>query len=222
MDFTINTAALRACANTMAVKDIRYYLNGVSLRIKAGARTGMVCATNGHILFACQTPVTFFAPDGNLMGEHDTATPAIDLIIPDVIVKAIIKSKAATLTFKCMGGVSDTAPQGQYQIQDGATNPTFTPIDGKFPDYARVIPEKLADNDTAQFNPEYVLSLQKAFAALRDRKLKNYIPALLHSHGTGIVTDGYNDAIGVIMPVRNESCDGYNANNTFKFNRDFL
>lgn len=96
--------------------------------------------TNGSILFACRT-------------EYETTdTPQngpYELIIPADVVKTISK-KAKTV-------VLESLSDGRYMLE----SKVFSAVDGKFPDYRRVIPQECT-GETAQFDPVLLASATAA------------------------------------------------------------
>lgn len=79
MKVTLPTAALAAVAPFMAVRDVRYYLNG--LRIETDEQTVRCIATDGHALAVCRV----IQPDA----DH----PRKAVILPSSLVAQLIKHK---------------------------------------------------------------------------------------------------------------------------------
>jgi DNA polymerase III subunit beta len=104
----------------MAVQDIRFYLNGTLLSVGAGKLT--VVATDGHRL-----SYTFEA----LPGSEAKA----DVIIPRKSVQELIK-----LLQPVDDPVKVTLHGNQVRFEFGSIDLITKVIDGKFPDYQRVIP----------------------------------------------------------------------------------
>jgi DNA polymerase-3 subunit beta len=79
----------------------------------------------------------------------------------------------------------------------GGASVNFTAVDGKYPDYVRVIPDKVT-GETAQFNPDYVADFKKAY------KLLNAKTFHIHhnGHGGAVVDFGLANFLGVMMPLR--------------------
>lgn len=182
---TIDAQFVRAAQACQASKDVRYYLQGIYL-----AQDGRIAGTNGHVLFC---------------GEHGAqwqhGAPEKDLIIA---IDGNIPASAETVTFYLPG---DGETEGLCKT-DNKKAFTFSLIDGKYPDIARVIPEK----QRAQFsngivlNPEYLALLPKVFGKRKDGVALHhggtYEPALftLNANATG---DAFTDtALFVIMPIK--------------------
>jgi DNA polymerase III subunit beta len=114
---------LERVAFSMAVQDVRYYLNGALLEL---TKTKMRCvATDGHRLALCEAAVE--------AGQDDK-----QILLPRKAVSELIK----LLSYSDQKiGVDVGAGFCRFRI--GETALTTKLIDGKFPDYERVIPRNL-------------------------------------------------------------------------------
>ena len=184
IQFSIPQSAIKAVAYAMGVKDIRYYLNGMLMQHN-GQETRLV-ATDGSRLHACIVK----HKDAELLPE------VIEAIIPDSLVKTILKAKA-----RCRGtwGIQITIDGTRIQADlfDG-TSASATAIDGKFPDYQRVIPTEFS-GVVAQYNPEYLVDAELgAQAWLESGKAT---PCFCHNGDSagGIALDGF---VAIVMPRR--------------------
>lgn len=137
ISFSIAPATLRQCidrtAFSMAQQDVRYYLNGMLFEL--GENRLRTVATDGHRLALC---------DAEVPGLHEKA-------------QVILPRKGVMELGRMLGDAS-----GEVQIQVGqnhvriiAGDITFTSklVDGKFPEYERVVPRNSqrkvdADRDT--------------------------------------------------------------------------
>lgn len=176
MNFEIKKLAwLKAVMLAAAKKDVRYHLNGVMVR------NGEVAATNGHMV---------------LIIKSDDIKTDDEYIIDNETLKMIVtahKSIKGDNRVEVINGMTVTGKSG-VQI---------TPVDGKFPDINRVIPQK-PSGEIAHFNAEYLLACQKANEEFLGRK--NVYIKLQHNGQAGAKfesddEDG-NKLIGVVMPVR--------------------
>lgn len=164
--------SLKAMAILASKQDIRYYLNGVLVESN-GEHTRLV-ATDGHLLGIFQISET----------AHEDR--AFSIIIPNEIIAKLDKQNNF---LSCIDGKWDI---------DGIS---FTPVDGKFPDYMRVLPAKPASGETAQFNPELINRFAKCSKLLMGSKY----PAIAHNGQSSALVDiGIEKFIGVVMPMRNE------------------
>lgn len=164
--------SLKAMAILASKQDIRYYLNGVLVE-STGAYTRLV-ATDGHLLGVFQISET----------AHEDKS--FSIIIPNEIIAKLDKQDNF---LSCV--------DGKWNI-DGIS---FTPVEGKYPDYMRVLPVKPASGETAQFNPELINRFAKCSKLLNGTKY----PVIAHNGGSSALIDlGLDCFIGVVMPMRNE------------------
>lgn len=126
VSFTIDQAGLRRLidrtAFAMAQQDVRYYLNGMLLEVSQNCLRAV--ATDGHRLAMCSTE-----GDINQQEKHQVIVPR----------KGILEM-ARLLT---EGGESVHITLGASHIRARTGDFMFTSklVDGKFPDYERVIPK---------------------------------------------------------------------------------
>lgn len=193
-----------------AVNDARYYLNGVFIEAHP-VKGAIIVATDGHTL-------------GLL---HDPDGWVAEPIIVGNITKQLISACSVKGSEKRM-----TVPKLLYISQSGAVvssdhevkdliNP-FAPqslhmskiqiIDGKFPDYRRVIGMKREETDTAFpcVNSAYLARLSAVAKLLIDTK---------YGHGVALMSSGRNAKViarftacelehrflGLLMPVRTDA-----------------
>jgi DNA polymerase III sliding clamp (beta) subunit (PCNA family) len=209
---TINANALRAALHCVAdKKDPRYYLQGVFVKIKRGS-TGdhpraLVAGTNGHILFVGLSEVDTVGAVEDLNAWFDQS-----MIIPIDVIKALDK-RAQIVQLAQID--ADTFRLG---------NMVFTPIDGAYPDIARVIParEQLGrqEQTPAVYNPDYLARANKAMQTYYQSKPDTTFPLAQFGDSAGIVHAGENCAQVVIMPIRANGMQG--SDNLQSFNRDYL
>jgi DNA polymerase III sliding clamp (beta) subunit (PCNA family) len=196
MKISIQASAIRAATICAAKKDIRYYLVGVHIKV---AHTGFasVIGTNGHIMFAGRATIE------NLEGQQSAAWT---MTIPLETCKKI--SKKADIV------ILESLPDGNYLI-DGIR---FAPIDGRFPDHTRVITrlDQVTGNDTpSQFNYEYLIQGNDALNAYYGGKNKVYA-LVQRGNDAGLMHNGENTAVVVIMPMRVKDIGNYQGfNDTF-------
>lgn len=164
--------SLKAMSLLASKQDIRYYLNGVL--VESTSEHTRLVATDGHLLGVFQTSET---------AHNDEA---FSIIIPNEIIAKLDKQDNF---LSCV--------DGKWNI-DGIS---FTPVDGKFPDYMRVLPVKPASGETAQFNHEFITRFAKCSKLLNGTKY----PVIAHNGNSSALVDlGLDRFIGVVMPMRNE------------------
>lgn len=185
---------LKAAHIASAVKDIRYYLCGVLVEFRAQTDVGdvkaVVVGTDGHMLFAAHTIVN---RDDESEDVPDVGT---QIIIPSEVVKAC-KLRHKSNPFVTLKQISAT----QWQLGDTL----FTPIDGKFLDYRRVIPSynmvAATPQAPAYYQPEL---LTRALSALRTHRSAPKLTPDLYQRGSDVAVmhDGASDCVVAIMPCR--------------------
>lgn len=138
MELNIKTASIAAACFCAATKDVRYYLNGIHIKSEMGVVT--VQSTNGIMGFED--------------GWQDQEAPELSLIIPLEIAKDIGKVKTPKVT------ITGPDEAGRYTCGDRV----FKPVDGRFPDMARVMVERNPANDylKADYDFEQLYICQKA------------------------------------------------------------
>ena len=188
MKITLKTSVLRAALLCSAKKDIRYYLQGICISFNH-PEIAMVCGTNGHILFAGQCPIDVIeAPEAY----------GFEIIVPGDVIKGLDKK-----TDVVMLETIDAMPKGHYVLG----NTRFQAIDARFPDVSRVIPSRDAFSElkVSYFKPEYLCTANEALAMFYgDRKDKCYSLAQ-RGDASGVVHNERNDALVVVMPMRNDA-----------------
>jgi DNA polymerase-3 subunit beta len=181
MLLTIKTNELKALLICAAKNDIRYYLNGVHFE---STPHGIIAAsTDGHRLLCINLP--------NEQAE------GIKALIPRALIEAAIKTKAPTIDVMIEGANVTLSSMGQ--------NVSGSITDGVFPDYRRVIPEKVSGIQGNEFNNEYLVDFDKIGKLVDGGKasvLQNDVgmSALVHFDNQNV--------IGVIMPLRHEAPKG--------------
>ena len=176
MNFEIPKLAwIKAVMLAAAKNDIRYYLNGVMVR------NGEMAATNGHMV---------------LMVKSESIKSDGEYIIDNGTLKMLLTAHKGIKGDTRIEVVDSVAITGNSKI-------SITPVDGKFPDVNRVIPQE-PSGEIAHFNAEYLLACQKANGEFLGGKY--HWVKLQHNGQAGAKfesedEDG-NKLIGVVMPVR--------------------
>ena len=198
--YTIPRDAIRAVACCAAKKDRRHYLNGVLIEVSATG-AGRVVATDGHILGVMRF-------DSDRVVDEDRGPEIlapISLIVP---LEALPKSSAPYIV----------TLQQLDDLRWILNGQLFTPIDGKFLDYVRVIPRTVT-GIACQANPELIARFGAAATILGSHKLGasavrigwNGDPAKpleRRSDGAALIEiQGSPDFIGVLMPLRADASD---------------
>ena len=176
MLLTIKTNELKALLLCAAKNDIRYYLNGVHFE---STPHGIIAAsTDGHRLLCINLP--------NEQAE------GIKALIPRALIEAAVKTKAQVIDISIDGANVTLSSAGQ--------NVSGSLTDGVFPDFRRVIPEKISGVLGNEFNNEYLVDFDKIGKLVNGGKAS----VLQNSGCTALVKFGNPDVIGVIMPLRHD------------------
>ena len=193
MKIQIETRLLKAALQVAPKADVRYYLNAVQLEVREQHITAV--ATDGHILFAGRIN----RPDVDSNGP--VPETSCNVLIPREAVDAALKGyKGDTIELEC------NATNGQHRL--GQT--LFNEVDGKFPNWRKVIPEdKEITGKPAQYDPRILMQSHKALAAWSEKTPANFAGPHLHMAGEKAAIaqcklDEYKDAFCVVMPRRSE------------------
>ena len=195
MQFVIHRNALKAVSRFMAVKDVRYYLNGILIESN-DMQTRMV-ATDGHTLIVHRSDAKD-ENEGSWQG-----------IMPDTFVKTLLGWKPEGKWQKDQP-ILCVIRDGEIRAQWGANIAVCKPIDGKFPDYRRVIPETCSGM-ASFYDPDYLARVKRASEDLGSNKgffeLKmNGKTAPNESEGAGVAVINAN-CFAIIMPMRQDVAD---------------
>ena len=200
INITIPAAYIDAALCAVSKEETRYYLCGVFIDGR-----GFIASTNGHIAFAARCPAaTAFA--GVVPSYAPAGAAGGGIIVPHTAIAAVAKGKDDQYHIT-------RDAQGLYWLARGAMRTHFTPIDGTYPDWQRVVPEQPAELTAAHYQPQYIKALGDMAKALRDGKKDS--ASLFHinqaGEGPALVTfpapdatDGAlrTDCCAVIMPMR--------------------
>lgn len=186
---TIKPNELEAIALAASTEETRYYLNGVYIT------GGAMVATDGHRLAGLRLDKTG-DKDGFILGSADIkkALQLAKLTKKEAgkHVEELVAIVIEGNTIKIMLGEIEKAAFG------------FKPIDGRFPDYRRVIPANCDDGVAAcSFNADYMVDFSKMAKLLSGTKT-SHIRLRSTGEGTPIFIDisGAREFTEVLMPVR--------------------
>jgi hypothetical protein len=188
MKITLKTSVLRAALICAAKKDIRYYLQGVCVSINH-PDIAMVYGTDGHILFAGQSPIVCHVAPENY---------GFDVIIPSDTIKTIDKRVEFVDLMTIEGG-----EKGYYLLG----NARFQAIDARYPDISRVVPARDAFSELkiSYFDPEFLVKGNEALAMYYGAKKGKVFPLSQRGDYSGAIHNNQNDAVVVVMPMRNDA-----------------
>ena len=199
MKITLKTSVLRAALICSAKKDLRYYLQGVCVSINH-PDIAMVYGTDGHILFAGQCPIVV---------TDAPVAYGFQIIIPSDTIKAIDKRVEFIDLETIEGGAKDYYLLG---------NARFQAIDARYPDISRVVPARDAFSEikASYFDPELLVKGNEALAMYYGAKKGKVFPLSQRGDYSGAIHNNQNDAVVVVMPMRND------AGNYQGLNPDFM
>lgn len=183
MKIEINAQQFAAVSLFRAVKDVRDYILGVHL--ETGPDGARLVASDGHQLAVARIPGKF---------------PVSSITIPEHIVAAIkVKARGPELVEISYDEVASKTDSRIVTAVFGDQTIVGKEVDGKFPDFRGVIPEKTNDVP-AQYDAELTIRLSKA-AKIFGQK---FFPGISYN-GTGAgLTAIHDDLIVVTMPLRAE------------------
>ena len=190
--FNIYRTKLKAASRFMAINDTRYYLNGVL--IESNDLQTRIVATDGHTLFAGYDD----AKDDNVGSFAG--------IMPADTVKQILAWKAPFKTAADMPVIITTCddPTGEHRAEWCGNVCIFRLIEGKFPDYTRVIPQAVSGL-AGNYNPDYLARCKAAAVDMGAPKMYG-INLTQNGDGAALVTFSAQ-AFAVIMPMKGEPGD---------------
>jgi DNA polymerase-3 subunit beta len=180
---TINLKVLAALSLCASTEKIRYYLCGVCVEI--APRHVTYAATDGQVLVAHREELADDTPDNEMLGSFIIPTAACT--------KFKLKKRAST--------VGTIMPDAEHLIIGyGGERIGFTPVDGTFPDWRRIVPAL----PTGETRPAQFLSSNVSRLANVGTQL-GYGAMCIHHNGenpTLVDWQGNTDTVAVIGPYR--------------------
>lgn len=185
MKITIDRNALKAVSRFAAVKDIRYYLVGVL--IESNPLQTRLCATDGHTLAVHRA---------DAKGDNEGSWTGI---LPLDAVNTLLKMKPAIKSLKDEPITLTIAESGEIRCDWNGQSIICRAVDGKFPDYRRVIPSSL-DGQPAWINPDY---LTRIVDAAKDVTISGGFTFGWGGNSCSLAYIG-QDMLAVVMPMRTD------------------
>ena len=178
-----NSDQLRASLLTAATKDIRYYLCGVC--IEASPTYTRLISTDGH-----RASIQGYKVENTIERE-------IQFIVPFDTLK-MLKPKDTFVKFESEDYINWTMTTKNFSVN-------FTIVDGKFPDWRRILPKDSEQLGTpAQFNVEYLADFGKASKILGFGSDFQNVFIKHNGENTTEVRLNSSSYLGIIMPIRAE------------------
>lgn len=200
MKLTIDHAIIKALLLVAPKQDIRYYLMGVLVDVRAQDVT--LVSTNGAVLLA--VPYSDSIEGDRLIGQW---------IIPREALEAVKPCKAGRsslpIAVEILPGAQTPDPERPDAtikapdaiIVTGATTASTKPIDGVYPDWRRAVPGS-ASLEVAQFDLALVATFGDVHLMLSGSTKSK--PVIHHNgrSGAALVSGLGRNALGVIMSYR--------------------
>lgn len=150
----------------MAQQDVRYYLNGLLLETE-GTRVRAV-ATDGHRLAVCEAA-----------GSDDAGDDNYQIIVPRKAIQELVRMLGDS-----QETIELTVGKLALQAQVGSIRLTSKLVDGRFPDYTRVIPDEAVSVNKALADRELLRQGLQRAAILSNEKYR----AVRLGLGKGLLT----------------------------------
>jgi DNA polymerase-3 subunit beta len=183
MKITIDHNVIKALLICAAKQDVRYYLKGVLVDARASDVT--LVTTDGHRMLAY--PVATDAIEALAVGQY---------IIPREALEAVKPCKAGRATLPIT--IEIDVAHGRENKITGATS-TVTPlVDGKFPDWRRVMP-KTVSGELAQYQAEYLGDFGRIAELFGTKQ-----PHIHYNGSSAAIVSNLGAALGVLMPMRSD------------------
>ena len=178
---------IKAVAYAMAGKnETRECLQGVLL--ETDGKNARLVATDGHRMHAVQ-----FYDAGD---DNDYIVKLGSYILPPEFVKYVCKNKGAKKNGVL---ISITDKKLAAKLLDNEVA-TFDLVDGKYPDYTRMVPRDLSGG-SAIYNPDYLADAQNGARDFTGMKKMTY-PVIPNGDSVGVINLG--DFIALVMPLRSD------------------
>ena len=184
---TVSHNSLKALALIAAKNDVRHYLNGILIDTTTPGRVHLVSCDGHRALIVGNAKV-----DGKI--------EAGQFIVP---IEAITSAKPVRKDPITIDIEPVDATVAKYTVTGKLTG-TGRTIDGRFPDWRRIIPAlRTGQGELAHFNMQYVGDFGRA-AELLDCKY----PHIVHNGENAAWVNLGSDAFGILMPIRGDTVVG--------------
>lgn len=194
MEFNISVNELKGFEIIAKSADApRYYLRGIFVEYLPETQKLALVATDGHrMLFKV------FDPSHSNIVPDDFANFE-NFIIPVETIKQAIAGMRGTDSVTISVDVNS-----DNVIEHHMQNVHFRPIDGKYPDWKRVIPSGV-DNEIGQYDPKYIGEFGRIAKLIGKKSGKIHVRH--NGQQAAHIDFGIPDYYGVLMPVRTKPLD---------------
>ena len=180
---------LKAALICTAKQDVRWYLTGVAIK------DGAVSSTDGHRMFTCEIDVP---KDYEIIVPRDALTAFLKQV----------KKEHLDLHAQVIQVKDEVYKLQVVNLKKGEllfVEQLFKPIDGKFPDVKKVIPDPIKRQECMPYYDwKYLVDFQKIAEILGGSN--GYFGLIVTGKNTSSVIDfsltKFDNAIGVVMPKR--------------------
>jgi DNA polymerase III subunit beta len=209
MLLNIDTNALAGALKTAGKDDVRYYLNGVCFEPDSGT----IVATNGHILFAARGAID---TDPSSCGEPENESDGASVptfVLPREACAAMVKfAKDCKMTGLALVATLGSDKIVSVRFGNSTNRQTHAAIDGKFPDWRRIVPVKLS-GEPGQYNVELLATVHEALALASGARGKRGSPIMAIGYNgprdpAVLYLPNWGNLLAICMPMR---CDTLQA-----------
>lgn len=188
--FNVNADFFRAAALFQSTEETRFYLAGVSIEPHP-ERGALLVATDGHRMLVVHDE------DGQCSADR-----YIVRLDKSALTAAGKRGRAQAVPNRIIGEL----PSDPVRIEGAGGVLALCPnwnVDGTFPDWRRVAPQKAPELRSAWYNSRYLASFEKAAGLLRDGAQSITISG--DGNGPALIRFAFVPfAFGVLMPMRGE------------------
>lgn len=204
MKLAIDHNILKALLIVAPKQDIRHYLKGVLVDVRA--QDVAIVSTNGAVMLA--VPYVDNIEGDRLIGQWIIPREALEAVKPCKVGRTTLP-----ITVEILPGAQTPDPERPgvtIKAPDaititGTTTTTTKPVDGRYPDWRRVMPAA-ASLEVAQFDPALIATFGDVHSLLGGSEM--FKPVVHHNGRGGALVSGLGrDALGVIMPLRVDTDD---------------
>lgn len=192
MNIKIKADIFAAASLFRGINDVRYYLHG--LYLETGPMGARLVGCDGHQLAVAK-----------IEGEFPVSSIIIPGCLVDVVRKKAKSAQFVTLDFdkgnkqyKDLDNVKGIFVPRDITLNYGETTTTSKELDGKYPDYRRVVPDK-TDGTAAQFDPRLIIRIDKACSILGFKFFCGIAYNGDKQSGLSVINDQF---VVVTMPIR--------------------
>jgi hypothetical protein len=187
--FTVKVSQLKGLVELAGKKDVRYYLNGVRVEFRHDLTRLIAC--EGHILGLLNIP-----SENQGLGA---------LTIPRAFIEGL--PKATKKSDPLMTISQDSQNHTFWHCEYDNIKTSFYEIEGKYPDYTRVLSGIKTSGKPSQFNDQFLAAFKKCGLALTFLHKDHFFSEILHNDNSSCLVELptlKGQFIGVIMPLKSD------------------